>query len=511
MISASVPLLFDSDGKTLHPGKELGRGGEAVVYTVSGSDHHAIKLYHHIDDTRIDKLKVMISHIPEDPARAAGHVAIAWPETLIQNSDNEVVGFSMPRFDTKQALPLHQLYHPGTRRQRARGMSWRYLVRIARNLSAIASALHGKGYVIGDLNESNILVTPRALVTLIDLDSIQVRSGTRVYRCGVGKAEYTPPELQNRSFHEVIRAPRHDRYGLAVLLFLLLMEGVHPFTGVYRGEGEPPTLEANIAARKSPYFGNRLLNPVPTAPPLTLLPKSIRRLMRRALTGPAWHRPSAHAWQQALEQFEGRLIRCELVTTHVYGDHLRDCPWCARKASLGVDAYPSDADLDRSSSSRSPTQVQRPLPSAPPPLATFKGSFGRLFFHLPLITLLIGTTFLGISYLLSRQLGSDAGSWVVARPASLAIKVFGLFAPTTLGLIWLFRCSKSSPGFFSSVVWAERLVRALLAASGLALAMSALIGRLTGSGSVFSGDWLYLPSFWIVSFVLFLRTLRPSD
>jgi hypothetical protein len=483
------------------------------VYTVSGSDHRAIKLYHRVDDTRVEKLNAMIGRIPEDPARTAGHVAIAWPETLVQNRDDEVVGFSMPRFDTKQALPLHQLYHPGTRRQRARGMSWRYLVRIAGNLSAIASALHGKGYVIGDLNESNILVTRRALVTLIDLDSIQVRSGTRVYRCSVGKAEYTPPELQHRSFHEVTRAPRHDRYGLAVLLFLLLMEGVHPFTGVYRGEGEPPTLEANIAAKQSPYFGSRLLGPVPTAPPLTLLPRSIRGLMRRALTGPARQRPSADTWQQALEQFEDRLITCELVTTHVYGDHLSDCPWCARMATLGVDTYPSEQTTtapEGASSPGSATPIRRPLPSAPPPLGTFKGSIGQLFLNLPLVTFLVGAAGLSTSYQIASYLRTNGSGWGTAWPVSLAITILGLLAPTTAALMWLFRHSKSSPGFFSKALRLERLGRALLAATGLALAVSTVVGRLTGNGSVFAGDWLFLPSLWLVSFVLFLRKWRSS-
>ena len=34
-------------------------------------------------------------------------------------------------------------------------------------LAAALSALHHSGYVAGDLNESNVLVTPAALVTLI--------------------------------------------------------------------------------------------------------------------------------------------------------------------------------------------------------------------------------------------------------------------------------------------------------------------------------------------------------
>ena len=42
------------------------------------------------------------------------------------------------------------------------------------------------------------------------------------------------------------RAPEHDLFGLGVLIFQLLMEGTHPFAGVFKGRGEPPVLEQRI-------------------------------------------------------------------------------------------------------------------------------------------------------------------------------------------------------------------------------------------------------------------------
>src|SRR5205814_1625917 len=98
------------------------------------------------------------------------------------------------------------------------------------------------------------LVSNTALVTLIDCDSMQVPGEDgRVFRCPVGKPDYTPPELQSQDFSTVDRAPSADDFGLAVLVFLLLMEGVHPFQGVWLGTGDPPALEDNIAAGRCPY------------------------------------------------------------------------------------------------------------------------------------------------------------------------------------------------------------------------------------------------------------------
>lgn len=343
------------DGRPLALGAELGRGGEAVIYGLADGTRRAIKLYHDAASAPSEKLLAMIAQAPDDPGRAAGHVTIAWPEALVEDAAGQVVGFAMPGLDLGRTLPLHQLYHPGSRLRRAPGLDWRYLVRIARNLCRVVAAVHRAGYVIGDLNESNILVSERALVTLVDLDSVQVRAGSKLYRCPVGKAEYTPPELQGRSFRAVTRQPSHDRYGLTVLVFLLLMEGIHPFAGVYRGEGEPPAIEANMAARRSPYLGSALLAPMPTAPPFELLPRDLRELLRRAFKGPAQRRPAAELWERSLARLEASLATCDISPSHLHGAHLGSCPWCDRSFQLS----PSSSErCHRQRSARSPISLK---------------------------------------------------------------------------------------------------------------------------------------------------------
>ncbi|MEZ4656723.1 MAG: hypothetical protein R2911_04055 [Caldilineaceae bacterium] len=54
--------------------------------------------------------------------------------------------------------------------------------------------MHDRGHVVGDLNESNILVTPDARVTLVDADSFQVRAAQDVlHHCTVAKADFCRP------------------------------------------------------------------------------------------------------------------------------------------------------------------------------------------------------------------------------------------------------------------------------------------------------------------------------
>jgi DNA-binding helix-hairpin-helix protein with protein kinase domain len=54
----------------------------------------------------------------------------------------------------------------------------------------------------------------------------------------------TPPELQVRSFEGVVRTANRDDLGLAVMIFLPLFLGRHPFSGRFFGPGDMPIRQA---------------------------------------------------------------------------------------------------------------------------------------------------------------------------------------------------------------------------------------------------------------------------
>src|SRR5579871_4376389 len=271
------------DRLTLNPSATLGVGGEARIYGVPDRNLVA-KVYHKPERIQSLKLRAMLANPPEDPMAAQGHISIAWPLDLLCTGEGVplFVGYLMPR--ASGAHPIFHYYNPATRRRQSPLFSYLYLHRAARNLAAAVRALHSRGYVVGDINESNILVTDTALVTLVDTDSFQVTDPNTgaVYRCPVGKPEYTPPEMQSRAFSDCDRLPEHDLFGLAALIFQLLMEGTHPFAGVYQGEGDPPPYEARIVAGHYPYGGKPTpYRPMPVAPPLEILYPTLRQLFLR--------------------------------------------------------------------------------------------------------------------------------------------------------------------------------------------------------------------------------------
>ncbi|WP_009633413.1 tetratricopeptide repeat protein [Synechocystis sp. PCC 7509] len=366
---------LDTQIITIDPTSSLGHGGEAKVYSVPQDETLVAKVYHKPTEAHANKLMLMLANPPDNPAASKDHISIAWPVDVLRTIDEKqkVVGFLMTR--VKEMHSLLDFYNPKTRRQKCPFFNYLYLHRTARNLAAAFGALHARGYCIGDVNESNILVSNTALITLVDTDSFQVRNerNGEIYRCAVGKPEFTPPELQGQSFAQLDRAPEHDLFGLAVLIFQLLMEGTHPFAGIYQGSGDAPPYETRIAEGHFVYSRRRVpYLPTIISPKFELLHPILQQLFIRCFeeghNNPQM-RPTAQIWQSALSEAERDLTTCKVNSHHRHGKHLSYCPWCERTFKLsGRDPFPSSQTVQKGQhllplKKRNPTLV---LPKSQP-------------------------------------------------------------------------------------------------------------------------------------------------
>ena len=329
-------------------GPELGRGGEGIVYQLKNDPGSVAKIYHAGKLPPIDKLWLMLQSPPDDPMRSMQHVSIVWLNDLVQNHKGQIFGIVMPKIPW--GIPIHQLYHPRSRREKFVGFDWRYLHRSAANLAAAVAAIHAKGYAIGDLNESNVLVQPTALVSMIDTDSFQVPNPNgETFRCRVGKPEFTAPELQSVRLSTIDRSEEHDRFALAVMIFLLLMEGSHPFRGI----GGPPQLDERIQQGLYPYSltGSSSIKTPPLNPPFRNLHPEIQQLFQICFVDGFSHpyrRPRAAVWADALSYIENDFQQCSRNRHHVYLQTIPRCPWCERKQLLrGRDPFPESASSSK--------------------------------------------------------------------------------------------------------------------------------------------------------------------
>ena len=365
-----MTIVFTAARTRLTLGPELARGGEGIVYRVRERPELVAKLHQPAPTVRaVKKLEAMLARRPADPTAARlGHTSIAWPTEMLHDAQGGFVGFLMPGiFDGR---PLVDVYNRKRRAQVLPDFDRRYLHRTAANFAAAVGALHAHGLVVGDLNESNVLVRPNALVTLIDTDSYQVpnRRGRQplIFPCPVGKVEFTPPELQGRPFAGVVRTQEHDRFALAVLIFQLLMEGSHPFRARWLGQDEPPSTDQKISqglfphARPAPVQ----LEPPPGLPPLDVLHPDVVALVGRCFVDghrdPS-QRPAPAEWERALGAAERALVRCR--NGHYYGGHLAGCPWCGAGGDRRPAARPRAVREPDEPTRRRPIAV---APSAPP-------------------------------------------------------------------------------------------------------------------------------------------------
>lgn len=297
-----MKVFLDSRQEIVDLDSPRHRGGEGEIYVLRDQVNRAVKVYLTRTPERVAKLRAMLD-LPPPGSIGGGYVEIAWPLAAVRSADaaRELIGFEMLYTDRGQQLSL--TVNPKARPPHS---DFSARLRIARNIAWGASEIHGKGHVIGDLQPDNLLVRD-TFVTFVDVDSFQIRDRNgKVFRCPVGRADYTAPELHSSRFEQIDRHPRHDVFALAVIIFQLLMEGNHPFASHYLGPGVRPSLAERIRRGCFPYAdpAPREFRPRRAAPPFDVLHADLQNLMRECFQyghSDPNRRPDASAWKATLE------------------------------------------------------------------------------------------------------------------------------------------------------------------------------------------------------------------
>jgi len=341
-----VHKLFTSSGVPVKLGTKIGAGGEGVIYALQDNPQLACKVYRSVDAERQIKLKAMLQLRAERLRLLA-----AWPiDTLHTLPGGPVCGFSMLRMEHVQ--PVHKVYSPHDRKREFPQADWRFLATVASNICAAIDEVHAVGCVVGDINENSVLVDNKALVRLIDCDSFQVSASGQTFPCRVGVPLYTPPELHGMDLSRVARTANHDRFGLAVHIFHLLMMGRHPYAGRHAGRGDIG-IDAAIASFKYAYKrspGSADLAPPPNSVPLSALPSTVTDHFERAFleAGARGGRATAAEWHTVLSDFVRALKKCPRSQQHYVHPVSRQCPWCELEDTGGVLFFlPALSNLDR--------------------------------------------------------------------------------------------------------------------------------------------------------------------
>ena len=358
--------IKDQNGKTVVLGKKLGQGGEGAVFDVNGAPNSVAKRFF---DGKLayyePRLKEMVPNPPVDQTRSMKppHISISWPEKILYEN-GKFIGYVMPRIGKSE--DIFEVYSPALRKKNFPNFDWRHLHRVAYNLAVAVNAYHSAGYVIGDLNAKNVMVNEDALVTMVDADSIQIKAGNgTIMHCPVGTPDFTPPEVQGQNLEQFDRVPYHDAFGLGVMIFLLLMEGQHPYTGVPINPSfsvSGPVYQHCIKNGIFPYKKNSQFKPPVSALDFKALHPDLQKLFLRCFVDghkDNTKRPLPAEWIKALETAEKSLIECKAVPGHWYAKHNKQCPWCDREKLIHPASGSQSASVNIPSQKRANFKISR--------------------------------------------------------------------------------------------------------------------------------------------------------
>lgn len=208
---------FDGNGQKIMLKQFIASGGEGDIYYTDTEFVAKIYKKHKNNTWKFEKIRLMLSKNIE-------YLGICYPKSILYNYKHEFIGYLMPKANGKELRtslfikPLFLKNFPNWTKRETVQLSVTILEKI--------KYLHDRNVVIGDINPSNILVVSPTEVYFVDTDSFQIEG----FPCPVGTVNFTPPELQGKSFSSFLRSLGNENFAVATLLFMILLPGKPPYS-----------------------------------------------------------------------------------------------------------------------------------------------------------------------------------------------------------------------------------------------------------------------------------------
>lgn len=298
--------------------KPFASGGEGHLYKIIAPHAFAnfvVKIYHpnKLTPSREAKIDYLLEHPPTN----ADKTAIVWVEDSIRDAQGNFLGFIMPFIKGEKLEILcipklpKKLANTWYRFHEEADNSLDLRLKVCYNLAAAVHQIHAsERYVLVDLKPDNVIITLDGLVSLVDLDSVEVvENGQKLFDAPVATPEYTPPEYYKKETkNDPTQQQAWDRFSMAVIFYKLLM-GIHPFAGSFRAPYETATnLAQKIEHHLFVYNPNISTYKKSIPPPHQAfygLSNGLQDLFLEAFVDGSLQpelRPTAHVWCSAIMQ-----------------------------------------------------------------------------------------------------------------------------------------------------------------------------------------------------------------
>lgn len=319
-------------GSTATVVKELGRGGQGIVYLVTvGGEDKALKWYINPPDDKFYR------NLEKNINNGAPSDAFLWPEYVTEKAQGSY-GYIM------RLRPKNYYEFGNFLLAKVSFKSFTAMLSAAMKICNGFKELHRCGYSYQDLNDGNFFIDPQTGDVLIcDNDNVMPQGE----KSGImGKARYMAPEIVAGGVPDKYS----DRFSLSVLLFMLFYAN-HPFEGArvvacpcmtesyekkfYGSEAVfiyDPTDNSNPPVRG---IHRNVMRRWPVFPQL-LRDTFIAEFSKEKLTNPQ-KRMIEQMWERVLSQVRDNLVVCPSCSDETFVDTTQakcSCMNCGKTVDL---------------------------------------------------------------------------------------------------------------------------------------------------------------------------------
>lgn len=332
-------IFADRHFEKITLGKLLNKGGAAgKVFEIADKPNKVAKIFHERQKSNTNRLKLeaMVMNNPNIPsvvAHGVEYVQVAWPEAVLEDDEGYCVGYMMPFINTSEAVSLDHLMQSAVRSKLGLSDKYEYRVMAAYNVALMVASLHRYGHYIIDLKPANVFIYKKTMtVAVFDCDGFSIKGEQARFPAEFVSEEYIYPEGMEQACEEM--GEEQDKFALAVIIFKLLNNGIHPFSGVVKKNADSNlSIQERIAGYHYAYgmWSDNYQAPHPYSIH-EFLPLSTMKLFDRAFVK-GQTRPTALEWQTELDYLLKNIKHCKKNPNHAYFTN-KGCGLCVAEEKL---------------------------------------------------------------------------------------------------------------------------------------------------------------------------------
>ncbi len=319
----------------INVGMRVAGGGAGDIHLLPNAPKQVLKLYKDrgVGNQYEPKLEAMLAAPPRLPAikhRRSKFHQLAWPTAIAESRNGKFLGFTMPQIDFEDSVSLERMLQKRMRQISGLPEFYGFRVSCAYNLAVSISALHRRGHHIVDLKPANCRVYRKSmLLSLLDCDGFSILGGDgKRFVAGQYTPEYIAPESSKKDPGDL--GEEQDRFALAVIIFKLLNNGLHPFQARLEKGLNGGTIQQMIEAGLYAYGLREARNCFPARQSVHhSFPDDLHRMFDQAFLG--HNRPAAAKWRDMLSAYadpsSGKLMRCD-QEPRLHAHFGSGCGWC---------------------------------------------------------------------------------------------------------------------------------------------------------------------------------------